>query len=161
MFPRNRMRRVVLGLLALAVLAPSTAVAALKPPKQLCLVWTSQLDANDTWEMNLLLRAVPGKINAQFAVGTPAVLKFYQLNGMAVHAPSDLFPTLHGSGWLYTNGGFLVLSVSADSGQGSFLFRGSLGFDPLAIGLTRIAPDGSVTLGDSTLRPCSEVVIDD
>ena len=161
MFPRHRMRTIVPGLLALAVLAPRTAAAALKPPKELCLVWTSQLDANDTWEMNLLVRAVSGKIAARFADDSPAVLKFYQLNGMAVHAPSGFFPTLQGSGWLYANGGFLALSVRADNSQETFLFSGSLGLDPPAIGLTRIAPDGTVTLGDSTLRPCSQVLIND
>ena len=34
------------------------ARGAPKPPAQFCLVWVSSLDAEDTWEMNLVVRAV-------------------------------------------------------------------------------------------------------
>ncbi|HVH06147.1 MAG TPA: hypothetical protein VNE71_09140, partial [Myxococcota bacterium] len=81
-----------------AALAPRSASAAgPKPPKQLCIVWMNGADAGDTWEMNLLVRAVPGKIAAKFADQTPAVLRFYELDGMAAVPRGALFPNLHGT----------------------------------------------------------------
>ena len=47
-----------------------------------------------------------GKITARFPDPTPAVLRFYGLEGMASvgEQPGGLFPALHGSGWMYGNG---------------------------------------------------------
>jgi hypothetical protein len=152
-----------LCLLVLALPAPPSAAAALKPPKQLCVTWTSDVDANDTWEMNLLVRAVPGKLVARFSDLTPATLRFFEIHGMAGGGslPGGLFPTLHGSGWMYGNGNFLVVTLLAGTDLGSLLFRGSLALGSGPAGLTRITPDGTATPGALAIETCSEVVIED
>jgi hypothetical protein len=148
------------ALFGVVSLAPATSRSAPKPPTQFCLVWESSLDAKDTWEMNLLIRPVPGKLAAHFAgvSQSRAVLKFWELHGMASKPSAPYFHILTGTGWAYANEPNLML-LAVTSGQTQF--EGYFNVMARAGNFNRTTPDGSVTSGTFTLRPCADVEIND
>ena len=150
---------ILIGLLGVVVLLrPDSARAASRLPTQLCLTWVSFSDVNDTADLNLIARPVPGKVSAHFPNQKPAVLKFFDLHGMASKGlGGPQFANLQGTGWMYANTEGVWLTLST----GRILLEGEIAMSSGEGGLVRTTADGVTTGGLIKSRPCSQVVIDD
>jgi len=146
----------VLALFAAEAAAPQVAHAAPKPPTPLCVVWTNTLDAGDRWDINLIVRPLPGKVPLHFN-GTPRLLRFWSLNGMVSAGLGTNFTAVTGTGYGYTDSPFLRLSLTA----GRTELQGWFDTSSQSGSLARTKPDGTVAGGTFSLQRCSDVQIDD
>ena len=158
------MHRIVLLRLcsALALIAPIPASAA-QAPKQICLEWTNDGDANDTVTMDFVLKA-QGSIKTLDQGDGAVKLRFYSIHGISGLGmlPGTYFPTISGTATASSRFPLLLdagLLYSTD--EGTYTFRAQLDGTVPGGPMRRIAPNGTITDGSFVPIDCRIVTIDD